>query len=176
VRITYIVATVGRESLWRTLGSIPLHPQDEVLVVGEIPEPSLPPQMRYLFCAHGRDWGATERNFAIPYAKGEMVSFMDDDDVYAPGADAAFQSVTAPAPTIFRMQYANGHTLWKHRAAELGNIGTPMLFMPNDQRKLGWFGHRYEGDFDFWQSCLWSASEVVWREDVVALIRPDGVV
>jgi hypothetical protein len=74
-------------------------------------------------------------------------------------------------PTIFRMRYPSGFTLWyrSHHLAS-GNIGTPMYFLPNDLAKLGRWGSFHGGDFAFIQSCQWAPEEYVWRGEVIALI------
>jgi hypothetical protein len=96
---------------------------------------------------------------------------MDDDDVYAPGARAAMGATileTPDRPAIFRMRYPNGMTLWQTQALECGNIGTPMIFVPNTPSKLGVWSQRYESDFNFIESMKWSSEDIVWRPEIIA--------
>src|ERR1051326_8011975 len=70
--LSIIVATRGRKTLKRTLRSIArqVQPGDEVLVL----------------CDDSGDAGDTARMNAMPRACGSHLAFIDDDDVYAPGA------------------------------------------------------------------------------------------
>ena len=67
-----VVATSGRPTLNRTLSSIApqLEPGDEIIVV----------------CDDTGDAGDTARMDAMPRATGSHLTFIDDDDVYAPDA------------------------------------------------------------------------------------------
>jgi len=51
-----------------------------------------------------------------------------------------------------------------------------MMVVPNDKARLGSWGERYEGDIDFLTTTLekWPGKDlsVVWREDVLADVRP----
>ncbi len=59
-------------------------------------------------------------------------------------------------------------TLWKNQVPSLGNVGTPMMVAPNVKSKLGLWGNRYEGDFDFLESTLAYYPEgALWLEDVL---------
>jgi hypothetical protein len=189
--ITFVLPTLGRPGLHRALDSIELWPGDEVLVVGELLhlEPYIRPAdvergVRFLHCPRGHDWGHSERNFAQPHAKGRYVANLDDDDVYAPGHRAVMADAmtsTPNRPVIFRMCYPNGMTLWyRDYLLMSGNVGTPMMFFPNDLGKLGRWGNDYTGDFAFLSSCRWQPDEFVWRKDIIALIgrnqnEPEGI-
>lgn len=179
--VTYLVATVGRPSLEAALQSIvnQSRPGDEVLVIGAtsaIQETAHKYGCRYVFCEPGNDWGATERNVATPYATGDYLAFLDDDDLAAPGSRAAIEhaiSLNPGLPAIFRMQYGtSGPILWGRPELALGNVGTPMFILPNDRSKLGIWTSRYGGDFDFISSMQWAPDSIVWRGEVIANIRP----
>ena len=164
--ISFIVATLGRESLTRTLASIELWPGDEILVVRGKPPAG--------------DWGHTERNAALPLAKGGWLAFIDDDDVYVKGhrahqADAIMGMIGRRRlfPILFRMRYrSDGRILWRDNDMDLrnGNVGTPMMLVPNIPDRLSTFGHRFEGDFDFMNSWSWPRRNVVWNPVVIAEI------
>lgn len=175
--VSFIVPTLGRSSLTRTLRSIETLPGDEILLIGDAslglhPYSVHRPEIRVIDCRPGNDWGSTERNFATPLARGEYLSFMDDDDAYAPGARAALESAANGKPSIFRMRYANGQTLWTDPEIRCGNVGTPMVFVPNALDRLGLWGPNVGGDTDFMFRMKWEPHEITWREEVIALIRP----
>lgn len=179
--VSILVATLGRPTLERTLESITsqLRPGDQVIVIGatqSIGDRAAKYGCTFVLANPGRDWGASERAVGIAHATGDYVSFMDDDDVYTPGArDAMEAAMTAHPgkPTIFRMQIARtGELLWREPVAKMGNMGTPMMFLPTAAAKRGRWGKRYGNDFEFWASMQWPASDIVWSSDVIASIRP----
>lgn len=170
--ITYIIATVGRPSLLGTLLSIEDRPGDEILIVGNKVRTS-DPRVRYLDCAPGKDWGHTERNFAQRHANGKYVVHMDDDDLYAPGSRAVMQDAiekTPDNPVLFRMRYPNGITLWRDPNVYCGNVGTPMMLLPNKPEMFGTWGSFVGGDCHFLETMKWTADEIVWRTEVIALL------
>lgn len=185
-RFSIIVPTCGRRSLARTLESIrrqPPEPGDEVLVIADGPEPvaeelfdrsGLPG--RYVETAATRDWGGTQRNRGMDLATGDYLLFMDDDDVFAAGALATVRAALAAAPGLphlFRMRYPDGGVLWTDRVLRLGNVSTQMLAWPNRPDLARWdqlHGHDYR--FLVNNLGLWPPGSLVWREEVVALIRP----
>lgn len=171
--ISFIIATLGRPSLAQTLASIEVWPGDEVLVVGNVETRNEGP-IRYLATPPGGDWGSTERNIATPLAGGRYLAHIDDDDVYAPGHRALMADAIAKHPhalTIFRMQYPQGGMVWQDHVIRWGNVGTPMLLIPNVPAKMGRWGERQDcGDFHFLQTMRWHGPEIVWREDVIAHI------
>lgn len=182
MNVSYIVPTIGRPTLPRTIASIETRPGDEILLVGD---PSLlfhvrplldqRPEMHFLSCAPGNDWGSTERNYVTPFAKGDYLSFMDDDDAYVPGTRELFESVMNGCPSIFRMSYhyIGGLTLWREPEIRCGNVGTPMVFVPNVPERIGLWGPNVGGDCDYMFRMKWEPHEIAWRPEVIALIRPE---
>jgi hypothetical protein len=171
--ISFIIATIGRPSLADTLRSIECWPGDEVLVIGNVPD-KVEGHVRYISSPPGNDWGSTERNIATPLATGRFLSHMDDDDIYAPG-HRALMSIAADRapdrPTIFRMQFPDGSRLWREPEVRWGNVGTPMMFLPNLPENLGQWGEKQDcGDIHFLQTMGWPHTDLVWATDVVALI------
>jgi hypothetical protein len=170
---TFIIATTRRRTLYATLESIKPRAGDQVLVVTDQAPKFLPPYATFVQHPKGENWGAAERNHALTIATGDMISFMDDDDIYAENARALLDTVIPGKPHIFKMRYRYGDFLWIDPRIRQGNIGTPMIVVPNDPKKLGRFGNRYEGDFDFLTSCKWNQYEYVFRHEVIANIRPN---
>jgi glycosyltransferase involved in cell wall biosynthesis len=189
--LTVIVPTISRLSLTRALQSIlpQLLPGDECLVVGDgeqrnarrttnLEYEQLKDGVQLLYFEYGptKDWGNAQRQFGLYRARTTHIAFLDDDDVWAPGARLAIEAgitVTPSVPHIFRMRYANGFTLWQVPALRCGNVGTPMIIVPRNPSKLGKWSSRYEGDFDFISTWGWTDPEICWHHEVIALIEPE---
>lgn len=181
-RLSIIIPTIGRETLARTLASIAqqkLIAGDEVLVVGDGPQPAaaaifaascLPG--RYLDGPEIHDWGGSQRTAGMRRARGDLLLFMDDDDVYLPGA---FERVRAEADraalNIFRMERPKD-SLPIGRRMVRGNVSTQMLCVPNRAEWLGQWSARYEGDFDFARSTLDRIARLKFHEAAIARWRP----
>jgi len=180
--VSILVATVGRPTLEHTLASIApqLRPGDQLIVIGattEIRDRATTYGAMFVHAPPGRNWGGSERAAGMQFATGDYVAFMDDDDVYLPGARDAMEAAMLAhpgKPTIFRMQIARtGELLWREPVAKMGNLGTPMMFLPNvDRVKQGTWTKRYGNDFHFWESLRWPADAVVFDSAVIANIRP----
>ena len=167
--LSFIVPPQGRASLRHTLASIDLWAGDELIVVG--PAAVLDPRARHIACEPAKDWGATERTLGIAAATQPFLAFMDDDDVYAPGARALMQQAIKRAPTrpiLFRLEYPNGTRLWADPVIRVGNVSTQMMLIPNDPDRLGsWRSGRRESDFDFLASSKWRPADYVWQTEVI---------
>lgn len=170
--ISFLIPTIGRASLQQTLDSIECLPGDEVLVVGNV-EDRVEGPVRYVSMPLGGDWGHSERNRGMPLCRGRYIAHIDDDDCYAPGTrelmgDAI--SRTPRRPVLFRMRYPNGITLWQEPVIRCGNVGTPMMLIPNTPEKHGVWGSFVGGDCDFLETSGWRISDYVWRPEVIALL------
>lgn len=182
--LSIIVPTMGRPSLLDTLISIEsqLGNEDEVLIItdGTTPQAgmitSLFDKRFKLMESSGPalDWGATPRNYGIDHAHGSHLAFMDDDDVYLPGAFDAFRRaiVTAPdQPHIFRM-YREGCILWQFQVVRGANVSTQMYLIPNLPGRVGRWTTCYDGDWYFLLDTLRSYPEgeasIVWHEEIIA--------
>lgn len=170
--ITFIVPTIGRPSLLRTLESIECWPGDEILMVGNGYRVR-DERVRYVDCKPGGDWGHTERNVATPHARGRYIAHIDDDDVYASGHREVMQDAIDQAegmPILFRMRFPNGITLWRDKEIRCGNVGTPMFLIPNVPEKMGTWLPFVGGDCAFLEGSQWLPSQYVWRPEVIALL------
>lgn len=179
-----MIPTIGRAMLDRVLGQ--LAPQtadgDEILVVGDGRQPEAQEMAsrhggRVKYMEHGPDhcWGHPQRNWAMPLARGSHLMSMDDDDESLPGALSAVRAAVAAAPDsvhAFRIHHKGG-LIWAERAVYMGNLSTQNFVVPNVPARLGRWGRRYEGDFDFIRSTLDlhpdGDATVVWHEDIVAV-------
>ena len=170
--ITFVVASVGRESLKVTLRSIECWPGDDILLVSNSFRVN-DPRVWYVDCLPGKDWGHTERNVATPYVKNRYIAHIDDDDIYAPGTRQLMQDAifnTPGQPVLFRMRFPNGITLWQQKEIRCGNLGTPCMLIPNRPEMLGTWGSFVGGDCAFLESSKWVAEDYVWRPEVIALL------
>lgn len=170
--ITFLVPTVGRPSLITTLNSIECWPGDEILLVGNgfrVRDA----RVRYVDCPPGGDYGHSERNFAQKQARGRYIAHIDDDDVYTPGHRALMQDVidkTPGRPALFRMRAPNGITLWRDPKIYCGNVGTPMMLLPNEPEKFSVWEPFVGGDCKFLETSGWASDEFVWRPEIICLV------
>jgi spore maturation protein CgeB len=181
-RFSVIVPTTGRATLVRALQSVAdqLEPGDEVIVVGGDDagaEAAIRFGFTFIPCGPGGNFGCTERTMGIARATGTHLVFLDDDDAFLPGAFAKMREACAAhpgRPVMFRMIAPGGRVLWHEPVVRLGNHGTPQFVTPNDRARLGQWGTRYEGDFDFCVSTLahYPEGALVWDSTVVYTCRP----
>lgn len=172
--ISFLVPTIGRPSLEKTLASIETLPGDEILVVTDdiiamFTRIGARKEVRCIKCKPGGDWGHSERNFATPRAQGQYLAHIDDDDVYVPGHRALMEDAiqqTPGRPVLFRMRAPNGVTLWREPRIYCGNVGTGQFLIPNRPSMLGQWAPYVGGDCAFLESCKWKAEDYVWREEV----------
>ena len=85
--ISFIIPTVGRESVKETLASIETRPGDEVLAIRHDPPSG--------------NWGNTERQEGTDKAKCDYLAYIDDDDVYVPGHRAIMDKAIRENPNEY---------------------------------------------------------------------------
>lgn len=155
-----IIPTIGRETLEAAKASVA--GADEVIVVTD----------------STGDHGYTARMKGMAQAAGTHLAFLDDDDVFTPGAIELFREAASDRPVVFRMDHPSHGVLWREPTLEFGNVGTPMFLVPNVPEKLGkWEPHMHGlaepgGDFTFIAGCVDRMGEPVWREEIVAVVMP----
>lgn len=164
--ISFIIPTIGRPSLQRTLASIDKYSDDEVIVVEDIP----PTRM----------WGNPQRNEGMEKATCDYLAFIDDDDHYVPGhrgmMEHAINECNGMCPILFKMQYPNGDFLWKEKRVIPGNIGSPMILVPNKKDMLyHWPGKRNMADFLFVDKWKWKKDEIIWKDEVIAYLGHNNI-
>ena len=156
--ISFIIPTVGRSTLSRTVRSIEKAEDDKILVIRDDPPHN--------------DWGSFARNTGMEQAICDYLAFIDDDDWYVQGhrdiMERAMQENTKNYPIFFRMQFPSGRILWKDKKFKNGNVGTPMILVPNDREKLRsrWNGTTY-AEFHFINEWGWSYKDIIWRDEVI---------
>jgi hypothetical protein len=189
--ISLVIPTVSRPMLARALLSVRAQdwrPGDEILLVGDGPQPRAR-ELWDQFGLPGRyletpgpagDWGHTPRNRLLDRreAHGEYLMALDDDDELALGAVASVRAAVACAPGCPHLFRISGHpavgTIWKDSEVRFANVSTTMFVAPNDPARLGRYGNRYGGDYDFIRSTVdsYPPGSLVWREEVICLVRP----
>lgn len=167
MNLSVIIASSGRPTLGRTIESARSQMQDGDEIIVSVNQDC--------------PWGHKARNQLMGACRGDCILFMDDDDVYVPGAwDVVRAALEQDDPHmlrmhIFRMRYANGQELWVDREVRCGNVSTQMVvvpaFVPRMFASCRWDEDKYEGDYHFIAAC---ADRVLtaWHEDVIALVRP----
>lgn len=183
VSLSIVIPTLGRASLERTLASC--MEADEVIVVldkargvNELPC-RLPSNARLIEGTWGVIGGHAGRAVGIGEATGTHLAFMDDDDIYAPGAMTLMREAACDVPVIFRMAHYNHGILWADREVRFGNVSTQMYVVPNDPGRLGlWTPHapglpEPGGDFTFIRETVEKMGAPVWREEIIAVLRPE---
>ena len=174
--ISVVIPTMNRPTLARTVDSA--DGADEVIVVGDNLKPKVG-QVRIHARARipRREGRAAElRNIGMQAATQSWVAFMDDDDVFAPGAIEVIRGVVSdvvPALYLFRMRDPWHGVLWRRPVVEVNNLGTPCLVCPSQ----GWKPWPTEGyqaeDYGFAEinKSTWPGG-VVFREEIIAHVRP----
>ena len=182
VRLSVVIPTLGRPTLERTLASCA--DADEIVVVldkargGTLPC-ELPGNAVLLEGVYGVTGGHLGRIHGIAIASGTHLAFFDDDDVYAAGAIQVMRDAACEQPVIFRMDHYRHGILWRTRTIEFGNVSTQMYLVPNDPGRLGeWEPHmpgwpEPGGDYSFIRETVERFGGVVWREEIIAVLRPE---
>lgn len=205
-RLAVIVPTIGRESLLATLKSVVeagAREGDEVRVVidggqhqwavaDRIRESGLyvgdVHVKRINFADAGNDYGGRARNAGLQWPGCDWVCYLDDDDVYLPGALTAVRAAladrdpTRPELHIFRarvndprVQTAGDGCLWIDRDLRIGNVSTCMLvhsLAPLAATGVRWRTDVYEHDYHYAADLVAGGYELHWQDDVIAAVRP----
>lgn len=196
--ICVITPTIGRPSLRNTLESGVLGEGDSwrVIADGEVAHIVMMANIKNLlhtmpyvclraYLGTRGDYGNRLRDMAMSIARENYFVFLDDDDIFAPGAVKIIKEAIAkhyPRPIIFKMINGNGEILWRNREVTPGNVGGSMFVCPNIPGKLGKWdngaGHR--SDYEFIRQTLESygpgwRQEIVWSDEVIIHCRPGSV-
>jgi glycosyltransferase involved in cell wall biosynthesis len=137
------------------------------------------------------DYGGWARNVGLDALRdmryGDWVCYLDDDDVYLPGALAAVRATLAdrdptdPELHIFRARFNDSRVktapdgcLWIDREIRRGNISTCMLVhsLAPLPPGLRWRTDVYEHDYHLAADLVDAGYAVHWHETVIASVRP----
>jgi hypothetical protein len=164
VTLSIVIPTCGRRSVVETVGALvpQLSHGDELVIVRD----------------SSGDYGHTARNRAMPRCAGSHLMFIDDDDRHLGGALELVRRELELDPDrvhLFAMRYHDGRELAPGPLPlQVGYVSTQMLVVPNQAGRLGTWGNRYEGDYDFASSTLeLRGDEPVLHPVAIALVgRP----
>lgn len=184
--LSLIIPTLGRPTLLRALRSVvpQLFCRDEVIVVGDGEQPVAREiarefhQVVYLETEGTSCWGHAERNLGMKKATGTHLAFLDDDDVWLPGARSHIEAASAAfrdQPVFFRMEHGE-RTIWVEKEVRYCNISTQMYLFPNVAGKLGTWRHNPDtahgsgGDYLFARDTVdkYPAGASVFADAVIA--------
>lgn len=185
-----LIATKGRESLVRMLQSLQpqLETQDHVTVIFDALDEdnvygTVEEYLKEFSCSctlvmepvNLGHWGHGVRDKYRVLA-GDFVLHADDDDAYTENAMNILRNECVDPDTlyIFKMQYADGNTIWKEPELLYGGIGTPMGVVPSQYNaQVGW-GKHFGGDYSFYQALERRVRKVEYVDQVIYLVRPNS--
>jgi glycosyltransferase involved in cell wall biosynthesis len=133
------------------------------------------------FAGERHDWGHSQLNNAQLQARGDYITYSDDDDIWLPGAFGAIRdaadSTPHRAPMLFRFMTHYGIVCWQVKGlVRQATIGGHCLVVPSLPSLLGTWGPHYEGDFTMIRDTLdlWAAVgvEPLWVDRLIAQARP----
>lgn len=183
--MSVIIPTIGRESLRDTLMSLVSQewlPGDCIYVVADGPQPQaeeiagkfdkLP--IEYMETEPTSRWGNYQREVATELSSSDIITFIDDDDVYLPGALSAVRYSAKLNPEkvlLFRYLTPQGLTVWEKPEIKERNISSQCIVVPNIEG-LGTWTHRREADFDFLVETLENlGEEPIYEPHLISLAR-----
>lgn len=184
--IGVVISTPGRPSILRTLNSIKmqgLEPGDDIIVVADgHHEPTkdivemFGPPFRYVATQRTRDWGHSQVNHGIREVTGDWVIIQDDDDVFLPRAfdeiRLIVEKLEGPRPIIGRVMTPYLGILWTAPGRE--PLDGHCIVVPNDKKKIGYFGSEYAGDQKWLATNLEAYDTYSWADRIWTLTRPTG--
>jgi hypothetical protein len=186
--LSIVIPSIGRGTLKNTLASIRgqrLLPGDEIIVAGDGFQPRAQeffhrsglPGFYVSYPGPAKDSGGQVRNKAQHLASAQYLAFMDDDDIYLPGAFTLMRLGAMRAkggPCLFRMMSArSGSLVWRQRKIAFSNVGTPNIVLPNTPGKIPPWDSQYAHDYRFIKDTVGFYDQgPYWCEEVIAGIRP----
>ncbi len=179
--VTVALATIGRDTLGAALDSC--RSADMVILawdrdgIGTTPilGGSFGPGVEVVEVSDGhRGWAA--HNKGAELADTDLIAFMDDDDVYLPGAiETIREHASFTNPTVFQVDCPWNGIVPNSHELRFGNISTQGLVVPNIKDKLGVWGEHQNnagGDYTFLKETVAKMGEIHWVDEVIAVVRP----
>lgn len=199
--ISINMATMGRATLERATDSLSgqgLTERDEIILVGDghrllsgithlacvlQADPNIGATIRYVTTEATNNGGYHQRNLANQMATGDVISYLDDDDIMAPGAIANIRHMAEEYPghpLMFKMENWNHEReiLWIEPKFVAGNVSGAMFVHPNHPEKVGqWPENKKDcaGDVEFMNETLrnWGGPRlIVWCDALIYICRP----
>lgn len=187
--ISVIVPTLGRQSLVGLIDAIlrQLSDLDELILVADGDEAlartkeCLELQMR----SHSRtrvvshtdplsQYGNAQRNHGMSIATGDLLWFVDDDDIVLAGAVSAIREGIhdGNAPMMFRIRHC-GRTIWERQEIAPSNTSGQQLVVPNkpDTPRFPVPAENPEESDQEWIRAVNEKWPVQWNESVIYEIR-----
>lgn len=190
--LSILIPTRGGGDLsyvFQTITTQELIDGDEVLVIGDGPQPQIAEQInalgkpfRYAHTAQPTgDYGHSQLNYGLELARGEYIMGTDDDDGYLPRAIESVRAALMESPGrphLFKFWSNDRYLVWNEargKKIEETFVGGHNLVIPNVEGKNGNFPPRYRGDFDWIKSVLanYAEKDWVWRDEILTRQRPD---
>lgn len=183
--LTVVIPTIGRDSLPRTLASIPS--DVETIVVADTHEMDVDTLANVRAYTGGRcleldagrhDRGDSQIAYGFSVARGLWLLNCGDDDVYEPGAfnvmSRAIADQAGPQhPLMFKAEMHPNNVrldrapvvLWSHREIKRFKVTGQSFVCPNDPERLG----VWETDWHFMATTVANFGGMVdWREELIA--------
>lgn len=179
--VTVVIPTISRPCLLQAIQSS--LEAEQIVVVGDGEQPYAKRLAAEFWCDYyeyevvPKCYGHPQLNFVLDnnLARGDLLQFIGDDDEMAPGGIALIRKVAAENPgkcLAFLCKRVDSHkdTLGiKHSFCE-GHITGQQLVVPNIPEKLGRFGPRYAGDWDWMRDTVAKfGGDIVWTDEVTVL-------
>lgn len=198
--ISVVTATIGRASLAATAESVlsQLAPEDEWIVVADAERKDARGLLwnaawtaksngnaRFTWSYSREDgsrFGNCQRDHALSLVRTSHVAFVDDDDVFRPGALALFRQWIAEHPEavhVGKAEWGTGHhaagtVLWDQPEFAQGNVATCMVIYPLTPTMPRWMAHNSKGvvsDYG-WMQAAAEGREIKFHPEIVATVRP----
>lgn len=134
--------------------------------------------------AVGHDWGHPQRNYGMEVARGEWLTFSQDDQSFEPSAGYVLREAIDGrwgryGPKLFRLRKwwpRSSALVWMERGRlEMNMVDCDCLLVPNDPTRLGTFGTGYAADWPFVRDTVAAWGDVEWRDDIVQCGVGDAV-
>lgn len=189
MNLTYVVPSIGRDSLKRTLTSLRWQKWgagDEVVLLAD----AAAERVRRMWLESGVRGRCLDvpaeyrglnvnRNFGLRHARGDYVCYLDDDDVLLPHAFETVRAACVDNPGavhLFRFLMPKSCQVFWHTEGEFGygNLGTPCISHPNRVGAYGVWPAERGGDGRFIAATCECVGRVLWHREVIAAAYPSG--